>query len=88
MADRIYLSVGETADALGIRPRVITDLFYARKLSTERCPIIAGRRLIPRDFVPEIERVLREQTPEPEIEPSPEAASAIAPAAAEKVAVA
>jgi hypothetical protein len=29
-------------------------------LDDSRCPIIAGRRLIPSDYVPEIERVLRE----------------------------
>ncbi len=43
-----------------IPPRKISDLFYARKLSDERCPIIEGRRIIPADYVPEIERVLRE----------------------------
>ena len=44
-----------------VLPRAISDLFYNRVLSDERCPILGGRRLIPRDYVPEVERVLRER---------------------------
>ncbi len=43
-----------------IPPRKISDLFYSRKLDDSRCPIIDGRRLIPADYVPEIERMLRD----------------------------
>ena len=58
MASPVFLSVGEVAQDAGVEPRVISDLLYARKLSTERCPIVGGRRLIPSDYLPEIKRVL------------------------------
>ena len=60
-----YLSVGGAADALTetcgqtIRPRWITDLFYQRELRDDLCPIIGGRRLIPRDYLPMIAMALR-----------------------------
>jgi hypothetical protein len=38
---------------------VISDLFYARRLDDRRCPIVGGRRLIPDDYLPEVESVLR-----------------------------
>jgi hypothetical protein len=41
-----------------IRPRDITDLFYARILPGDRCPIVGGRRLIPPDLVPAIVEAL------------------------------
>jgi hypothetical protein len=44
-----------------VRPRDITDLFYKRLLPGERCPVVGGRRLIPRDLVPAIEAELRER---------------------------
>ena len=43
-----------------ISPRVISDLFYRRELRDDLCPIVGGRRLIPRDYVCEIERALRQ----------------------------
>ena len=43
-----------------IPPRKISDRFYSRELDDSRCPIIDGRRIIPAEYVPEIERVLRE----------------------------
>jgi hypothetical protein len=61
MAARIYMSVGDVAERMGIEPRVISDLLYTRKLSIDRCPVVAGRRLIPCDYLPKIERVLRSQ---------------------------
>ncbi|MHC4178633.1 MAG: hypothetical protein ACYSWU_14070 [Planctomycetota bacterium] len=60
-----YLSVGGAADELAqtsgqtIRPRWITDLFYQRELRDDLCPIIGGRRLIPRDYLPMIAIALR-----------------------------
>ena len=60
-----YVSVGEGADELTqtlgqtIRPRWITDLFYQRELRDDLCPIIGGRRLIPRDYLPVIAMALR-----------------------------
>lgn len=60
METPIQLSVSEVARRLGARPKDISDLFYLRHLDDERCPVIGGRRLVPLDYVPEIERVLRE----------------------------
>ena len=42
-----------------VRPRDITELFYRRVLDDGRCPIVGGRRLIPRDFLPAIVVALR-----------------------------
>ena len=59
-----HTTVGSLARELGERagkdvpPRIISDLFYKRILSDKRCPILAGRRIIPRDYVPEVERAL------------------------------
>jgi hypothetical protein len=54
-----YLSVGDVARQLGVRPAVITALFYQRQLTGDRCPIVAGRRLIPPDYVDVIVMELR-----------------------------
>jgi hypothetical protein len=56
-----HLTVSDVARRLRVRPRAISDLFYQRRLSDERCPIIGGRRLIPDDYLPTIVAVLREQ---------------------------
>jgi hypothetical protein len=59
-----YYGVGELATQLAtqidVAPRLISDLFYSGKLDRSRCPIIAGRRLIPEDYVLVVERVVRE----------------------------
>jgi hypothetical protein len=44
-----------------VEPRVLTNLFYQRRLDSHRCPIIGGRRLIPHDYLPVILRTLRER---------------------------
>ncbi len=55
-----YWTVGEIArevsdrTGVAIRPRDITDLFYSLQIPGVRCPIIGGRRLIPRDVIPVI----------------------------------
>jgi hypothetical protein len=54
-----FLTVSETARPWGIPPRLISDLFYARKLDDSRCPIVGGRRLIPRDYVAQVKAALR-----------------------------
>jgi hypothetical protein len=46
-----YLSVSEVARRLEARPRDISDLFYRRALRDDLCPIVAGRRLIPEDYI-------------------------------------
>lgn len=43
-----------------VTPQAISNLFYKRYLDDERCPVVGGIRLIPEDYVPTIERVLRE----------------------------
>ncbi len=53
------LSVSEIARRLGANPRKISDLFYQRELRDDLCPIVAGRRLIPESYMPEVEAVLR-----------------------------
>jgi hypothetical protein len=53
-------SVSEVARIAGVRPRDISDLFYSRELPDQRCPIVAGRRLIPVDYVPVIMAALKE----------------------------
>ena len=59
------LSVSETAnelsDQLGepIKPRWISTLLYDRELREDSCPMIGGRRLIYRDYLPEVARALQ-----------------------------
>jgi hypothetical protein len=57
-----YLSVSDAARRIagGVRPRDISDAFYQRLLDDRRCPIVSGRRLIPEDYLPFIEQVMRE----------------------------
>ncbi len=54
-----HVTVSDVGRRYGVPPRVISDLFYARKLDDRRCPIVGGRRLIPEDYLPEIESALR-----------------------------
>jgi hypothetical protein len=55
-----FFTVSELARRHGIAPRHISDLFYARKLNDDGCPVVAGRRLIPESRVAEVESKLRE----------------------------
>ena len=54
-----HLIVSEVARRLGARPKDISDLFYRRELDDFRCPVIGGRRLIPEDYIPQIQSALR-----------------------------
>jgi hypothetical protein len=54
-----HFSVSDLARQIGAKSKDISDLFYQRKLDDRRCPVTAGRRLIPEDYVPVIERTLR-----------------------------
>jgi len=42
-----------------VRPEDISILFYRRKLRDDLCPIVAGRRMIPESYLPEIAAALR-----------------------------
>jgi hypothetical protein len=55
------LSAGEAAHRCGpnVKPRDISDLLYDRRLSTDECPIAAGRRIIPESYLPTITKELR-----------------------------
>jgi hypothetical protein len=55
-----YHTISEIARRLGIPPRAISDMFYARRLDDARCPVISGRRLVPVDYLPAIEKALRD----------------------------
>ena len=61
------MSVSDAARALEeefgipIAPRMISDLFYQRKLRDEACPLVGGRRLIPESYLPAITAALRNQ---------------------------
>lgn len=57
--DDNLLSVSEVARLLGAKPKDISDLFYARELRDDIAPIVAGRRLIPEDYVEVIRTVLQ-----------------------------
>ena len=60
-----FLSVStaarELAEQLGweVSPRDITLLFYYRDIPDDKAPVIAGRRVIERDLLPDIARALR-----------------------------
>ena len=54
-----YLSVSDVGRRLGVRPSRITQLFYERKLRDDLCPIVAGRRLIPPEYIEVIAMELR-----------------------------
>ena len=53
-------TVSRLARQFDVPPQKISDLFYRRKLSDSVCPVVDGRRQIPADYVPTVERVLRE----------------------------
>jgi hypothetical protein len=53
------LSVSEASRLLGANPRDVSDLLYRRELRDDLCPVVAGRRLIPRAYVEQIRRALR-----------------------------
>ncbi len=53
------LSVGDVAHRLGVRPSQVTQLFYEQRLRDDLCPVVAGRRLIPPDYLSVIAMELR-----------------------------
>jgi hypothetical protein len=69
MSKRQFFTASDIpAEALrrhGIRvlPRDVSDLFYARRLDVTRCPVLAGRRLIPRDYLEDVLQALISRGP-------------------------
>jgi hypothetical protein len=53
-----FLSVSEVARQLRTKPKTISDLLYQRELRDDLCPIVGGRRLIPRSYLHVIRQVL------------------------------
>jgi len=56
-----FTTISQLARKHGIPPCKISDLFYRRILSDAICPIVSGRRVIPVDYVPTLEEILRER---------------------------
>lgn len=54
-----FVNVSEVARRLGARPRDISDLFYKRALRDDLCPVSAGRRMIPLDYIEIIRAALK-----------------------------
>src|SRR5262245_60079657 len=54
-----FYSITELADRYGVAPKAISDLFFRRLLDPDRCIVKAGRKLIPSEYVPHVERALR-----------------------------
>ncbi len=53
-----FLSVSGAARRIGVAPKAISDLFYARVLDDEQAPVLSGRRLIPESYLPTIREAL------------------------------
>ena len=51
----------EQTYGLEVSPKIISDLLYQRKVDVHSCPVVAGRRLVPRGLLPAILRALRER---------------------------
>jgi hypothetical protein len=64
--DADFLSVTEAAEEIGevgglpVRARDVSDLLYQGKLDSRRCPRVGHFRVIPRDYLPEVRRVLEQ----------------------------
>jgi hypothetical protein len=44
---------------IAVHPKVLSDLFYFGHLNTTVCPVIGGRRLIPRSYKEQVVWALR-----------------------------
>jgi hypothetical protein len=60
-----YLTASDAARELTsqtgqqVSPRAISTLLYERALRDDLCPIVGGRRMIPRDYLPVVLMALR-----------------------------
>ena len=67
MTETNYSTVSDIVDlakarhGIDVSPRVVSDLLYQRRVDVGRCPIVGGRRLIPRDYVDVIIEALLDQ---------------------------
>jgi hypothetical protein len=67
MSARSLLSAAEVAEEMGevcglpVRARDVSDLFYWGLLDGKRCPLVGRFRVIPRDYLPEVRRVLEQR---------------------------
>jgi hypothetical protein len=52
-------TVSQVARRFGVAPYTLSTLFYKRALNDELCPVVSGRRIIPAEYLPEIEAELR-----------------------------
>lgn len=55
------LNVSDAARELGCRPRDISTLLYNREVDDALCPIVSGRRMIPRELLPQLRQKLAEK---------------------------
>lgn len=54
-----FINVSEAARRLGASPKDISTLFYTRQLRDDLCPVVAGRRMIPVEYVDSIAAALK-----------------------------
>ena len=53
-----FISLSQAANRLGVPPKVLCDLIWLQEIDVERCPLVGRTRCIPRDYLPEIRRLL------------------------------
>jgi len=51
--------IGALADELGVNPSALSNLIYRRSEFRKKCPLIGGRRQVPREIVPRIAEALK-----------------------------
>lgn len=62
-----FLFVSQAARELGsqlgaeIRPQDLSNLFYRRHLRDDVCPVVGGRRLIPREYLATIRAIVMQR---------------------------
>lgn len=54
-----FLSLSDVARRLGVSPRVVSDLFYQRRLDDSRRVLVGNQRLIPEEYLPQVEEAVR-----------------------------